>query len=222
MSKARKKLTQRQQDVFEFIVHTIAQEGYPPTLREIGNHMDIPSTNAINDHLRAIERKGYLKRNRHRARALCPLFPEHDDSITHLRQLLEPDERRVPILGKVAAGQPIPAHEQHEQSLRIDPHMLKDTPIEEVFAVEVQGDSMIEDGILEGDFLIVRKQEHAENGTIVVALIDHEVTVKRFYQEGAKIRLQPANARMRPMVYNAKSQKDLRLLGIAIGLTRAL
>jgi len=210
----RKKLTKRQQMVYDFIVDAIKQHGYPPTLREIGNHLDISSTNGVNDHLKALEKKGYLRKGNLRARALTPLLHGEEINTSSTSPL------RVPILGTVAAGTPIPRVEEAKETLLIDPALLGNIPQEEVFALEVRGRSMINDAILEGDFLFVRQQKDAKNGDIVVAVVEDEVTVKRFYREHGKVRLQPANDTMTPIQVSEVDQKDLSIVGIAIGLSR--
>lgn len=204
------KLTRRQKMVLDFVMRTIREEGYPPTLREIGNHMGIRSTNGVNDHLKALERKGYLRKGNLRARALTPLVDDVPET---------PNTTSVPLLGRVAAGVPIPRIEDSGTNLEMDSHLINNET-GDVFALRVMGDSMIDDGIFEGDFLFVRKQSEANNGDIVVAVIDDEVTVKRFYREDDRIRLQPANAHMSPLYIDLDSWRQIQILGIAHGLFR--
>lgn len=203
------KLTARQQKVYDYVVDTIQKHGFPPTLREIGEHMGIKSTNGVSDHLKALERKGYLKKNNLRARALTPLVDADVD---------QSQVRSIPLVGKVAAGQPIPRVESCEKNLMFDNALLGS--IGEIFALEVTGDSMINDGIHEGDYLLVRKQPNANNGEIVVAVIDDEVTVKRFYKEQDHIRLQPANDSLTPIYLTASEWSDVSVLGVSVGLYR--
>lgn len=209
---ARPRLTARQQKVLDFVVDTIQKYGYPPTLREIGEHMGIKSTNGVSDHLKALERKGYLKKSSLRARALTPILDEipanDNDNI-----------REVPLVGKVAAGVPIPRIESTEKTLMFDSALLGGST-GDIFALEVTGDSMINDGIIEGDYLLVRKQPNANNGEIVVAVVDDEVTVKRFYRETNRIRLQPANDNLKPIYLTPTEWSDVSVLGVSCGLYR--
>ncbi len=209
-------LTERQTQVYEFIKRSIERRGYPPTLREIGEHMHIRSTNGVNDHLKALEKKGYLAREDLKSRALRPLdgmgTPAVSDSFVE-----------IPLLGKVAAGQPILAVEQAEDTVRVDRFFLGHGARErETFALRVKGDSMIEAGILDGDFIFVRKQPDARRGDIVVAMIEGEATVKYYHPEGDTIVFRPANAAMRPIVVRRRDWKSVNLLGIVIGVYRRL
>lgn len=235
---AREPLTPRQTQVLDFIRHCIEERGYPPTLREIGRHMLIRSTNGVNDHLKALEKKGYLKREDLKSRALRPVFPavpspagrpsgRAPEAETHLRAPVI----SVPVLGQVAAGQPVFAAESVETTIQIDPSLLGASraglaagALERgaLFALRIRGDSMIEDGICEGDYVFVKRQPTAREGEIVVALIDDETTVKRYHHEGQRIRLQPANATMAPIYIDANSGRDVSILGVVVGLWRRL
>ena len=163
---ARDKLTKRQGQVLGVIQRSIDKNGYPPTIREIGSRLGIKSTNAVNDHLKALERKGYLTRNEAKSRSCVPVD-------------LNDDMVEVPVLGRIAAGQPILAVEHVEDRVRVDRFFLGRS--QGVFALRVVGESMIGDGIDDGDFIFVRKQKSADRGQIVVAWIDGEATVKRYY-----------------------------------------
>jgi repressor LexA len=196
--------------VYDFIVQSIQELGYPPTLREIGLHMGINSTNGVNDHLKALHKKGYLRKGTLRARALTPIFEQ--DAVQNTLT--------IPVLGRVAAGIPIPRIEDAEETLHIDRRMLRTAQSSQIFALRVQGDSMIEDGILENDYLLVHKQDSADSGDIVVAVLEDEVTVKRFYRENNVFRLQPANSRLKPIKISGKEKKELSILGVAVGLVR--
>jgi len=223
-------LTQRQQMVLDFIRQSITDRGYPPTLREIGARMGIRSTNGVNDHLRALERKGYLTREDMKSRALRPTgmggvggpvqgsgldangvqsLPANDDDMVD-----------VQILGRVAAGLPLFAEEQVIDTVRIDRGMIKGG--REVFGLRVHGDSMIDAGILSGDYIFVRKQLTAQRGEIVVALIGDEATVKYFYPEKDYVRFQPANKTMAPILVRAMDFKPTMLLGVVVGVFRRL
>jgi repressor LexA len=219
-------LTQRQQMVLDYIRQSINDRGYPPTLREIGARMGIRSTNGVNDHLRALERKGYLKREDMKSRALRPTgmqlpLPtgEPSNNVTHTNGTAHDDDfMEIPILGRVAAGQPILAEESVVDTVRIDRGLLRGG--REVFGLRVQGDSMIDAGIISGDYIFVRKQLTASRGDIVVALIGDEATVKYYYPERDYVRFQPANKTMAPILVRAMDFKATMLLGIVIGLYR--
>lgn len=203
-------LTHRQRQALDFISYCLEERGYPPTLREIGEHMGIRSTNGVNDHLKALERKGYLVREELKSRALRPVH------------LSESKRLEVPILGRVAAGQPILAEENIVDRVSIDRFFIGTAASREVFGLVVQGESMIEDGIYDGDYLFVRKQSTAERGEIVVAMIEGEATVKRFYPEGDRIRFQPANATMQPIYISRDEFRSVDILGKVVGVYRKM
>lgn len=231
-------LTQRQQMVLDFIRQSIADRGYPPTLREIGARMGIRSTNGVNDHLRALERKGYLTREDMKSRALRPTAhansnadPERESVEAgpldpSLRSLIGDREREdedvidVQVLGRVAAGLPLFAEEQVIDTVRVDRGLLKGG--REVFGLRVHGDSMIEAGILSGDYIFVKKQLTANRGDIVVALIGDEATVKYYYPEKDYVRFQPANKTMAPILVRAVDFKPTMLLGVVVGVFRRI
>lgn len=210
-------LTDRQREILSFIVRETESRGFPPTIREIGEEMDIRSTNGVNDHLKALERKGYLNRGEQQSRSLVPT--KRARMVLGLGVKKDPDLLDVPVLGRVAAGAPLLATENVDDSVRIDAGLLGSNG-KEVFALRVKGDSMIEDGIHDGDFIFVRKGSSANVGEIVVALIEDEATVKRYFPEGDRIRFQPANSAMEP-IYVAKSQfRSTMLLGTVVGVFR--
>jgi len=200
-------LTVRQRNVLDFISDSIRKRGYPPTLREIGSHFGIRSTNGVNDHLRALEKKGFLHREDLKSRALRPLVT--DDNFVE-----------VPVLGKVAAGQPLLAVQNYEDTVKIDRFFIGQH--REVFALRVKGESMIEAGIFDGDYVFIRKQLQASPGEVVVAMIGDEATVKRYYPEGDNIRFQPANAAMAPIIVRKRDFRSVNLLGVVIGVYRKL
>lgn len=200
-------LTDRQREVLDFITSSIRKRGYPPTLREIGSHFGIRSTNGVNDHLRALEKKGFLHREDLKSRALRPLVTDEE--------MVD-----VPVLGKVAAGQPMLAVQNYEDTVKVDRFFIGQS--REVFALRVKGDSMIEAGIFDGDFVFIRKQLQAMPGEIVVAMIGDEATVKRYYPEGDTIRFQPANAAMAPIVVRRRDFRSVNLLGVVIGVYRKM
>lgn len=214
-------LTKRQEQTLDFIRTSIRDRGYPPTLREIGEHMGIRSTNGVNDHLRALERKGYLRREDMKSRALR-VVGEQDNAPAPATGSGSSDDDtiEVQVLGRVAAGLPILAEENVIDSVRIDRMMLKGS--QDVFGLRVQGDSMIEAGILSGDYIFVRKQSSAERGDIVVALIGDDATVKYYYPERDYVSFKPANAQMAPILVRASDFKSTMLLGKVVGVYRRL
>lgn len=219
------KLTQRQKMVLEFIQNTISADGYPPTLREIGNFMGIRSTNGVNDHLRALERKGYLTRKDMKSRTLRPTAAVErmlsGTATLEARVANEGDNLvDIPILGRVAAGALQEAVEQPDDHVRID-RMLIGSP-RDVFGLRIRGESMIEAGIHDGDYVFVRKQLDASRGQIVIALVGDEATCKYFFPERDHIRLQPANHEMAAILVPKTDWRDTQLLGVVVGVYRKL
>jgi repressor LexA len=212
-------LTERQREILTFIVKETEARGFPPTIREIGEQMDIRSTNGVNDHLKALERKGYLNRGEQQSRSLVPT--KRARMLLGLGAKKDSGLVEVPLLGKVAAGAPLLAQENLEDSVKIDSFLIGGTG-REVFALRVKGQSMIEDGIHDGDYLFVRKTPSAQPGDIVVALIEEEATVKRYYPEGERIRFQPANKDMQPIYVNKADFRSTMLLGSVVGVYRKL
>ena len=204
-------LSRRQKDVFKYILSTIQSRNMPPTYREIGEALDIASTNGVSDHVKALIRKGYVERPSEGgvARGLI-LTDKARRSLTD--QIID-----VPLLGQVAAGAPILADENLERTLRLDQSMTAGS--RRVFALRVRGESMINEGILEGDIVIVKQQSTANDGDIVVALIDGEATVKTFFRERHRIRLQPANDTMFPIYVSSSDEAVVQ--GRVIGVYRS-
>ncbi len=195
------KLTERQRAILEFIEEVIDEEGYPPTVREICKRFRISSPRGVSDHLGALERKGFIEREPGKARGL---------RIVHRIS-------GVPIVGRVAAGNPILAVENVEDQLNMgDLFGTRD-----VFAVEVDGDSMMDAGIFDGDYVVVRKAERVENGAIGVAYIDGDATVKRIFRTRTGYRLQPENESFKPIDVD-KSTLDFRIGGSVVGVVRKL
>jgi repressor LexA len=215
-------LTQRQQMVLDFIRQSISDRGYPPTLREIGARMGIRSTNGVNDHLRALERKGYLTREDMKSRALRPtnLDAQSLAAAEGGETANDVDLIEVQIVGRVAAGLPLLAEEHVIDTVRIDRTLVKGG--REVFGLKVNGDSMIDAGILSNDYIFVRKQLTASRGDIVVALIGDEATVKYYYPEKDHVRFQPANKNMAPIYVRAADFKPTMLLGVVVGVFRRM
>ncbi|MFC1597653.1 transcriptional repressor LexA [Planctomycetota bacterium] len=193
-------LTEKQQKVYEFIRHKIRNRGYGPTVREIGTHFRIRSPNGVMCHLKALEKKGLITREPNMSRAI--------------QLAAEPiRETGLPLAGRIAAGV---LHEAIEQDERVDFDEIFDTENKSLFALEVSGDSMIDDQIADGDFVVIRRQRTARRGQIVVALTDeHEATLKRWYPEKNRIRLEPANSDMKPIYV-----KNARVLGVVVGVVR--
>ena len=193
-------MTKRQKDVYEFIRDKIRNRGYGPTVREIGLRFKIRSPNGVICPLKALEKKGIITREANRSRAI--------------QLAAEPIvDRGMPLFGRIAAGV---LHEAIEQNERVDFGTLFKAGDKHIFALRVDGDSMIEDQIADGDYVVIRKQRSARKGQIVVALTDeNEATLKRWFPEKNRIRLEPANATMKPIYV-----KNARILGVVIGVVR--
>lgn len=248
-------LTHRQREILEYISASIAERGFPPTLREIGEHFRIRSTNGVNDHLKALAKKGHLRREDLKSRAMRPILPDGSGELvafesarrspTDSSDSAEPrsphqgvrrlsdgphhatsaahhddDMMEIPILGNVAAGAPILAIEQATDAVRIDKVLIGGH--REVFGLRIVGESMIEDGIFSGDYVFVKKTPTAQPGDIVVAMIEGEATVKRYFPEGDKIRFQPANHNMAPIYIRRADFKSVDIIGIVVGVYRKL
>jgi repressor LexA len=223
-------LTQRQREILDFISSSIVERGFPPTLREIGEHFNIRSTNGVNDHLKALEKKGHLRREDLKSRAMRPVLPDGSGELVSFGRPLgsrmgtdvshDDDMAEIPILGKVAAGQPILAVEQATDTVRVDRVLVGGH--REVFGLRIVGESMIEDGIFDGDYVFVKKTPSAHTGDIVVAMIEGEATVKRYYPEGDRIRFQPANSNMSPIIVRKADFKNVDIIGIVVGVYRKL
>jgi repressor LexA len=194
-------LTERQREIYDFIEQKIDERGYGPTVREIGVNFDIKSPNGVMCHLKALEKKGLIRKEPGAARAI---------------QLVDrrPPTFALPLFGKVAAGDPLPAIEQADDQLEF--RELFGGP--ERFALRVKGDSMIDDHIQDGDYVVIRRQETCQNGDSVVAMIDNEVTLKRFYRERDHVRLQPSNERLDPIIVD--DSRDIKILGVLVGVLR--
>ena len=206
-----KGLTKRQREVYDFILSYIENTQRPPTIREIGEHFGMKSTGTVRDNVLALEKKGYIRQRPRSARGIV-LVQREDARVAS-------GARRIPIVGSIAAGQPILAVENIEDQIDVDARFFGDS--DTVFALRVKGDSMRDAGIYDGDYVFVRRQETAENGDIVAAVIGDEATVKRYFHEGNRIRLQPANESMAPIYVDA-DQAQVILAGKVIGVLREL
>ena len=204
------KLSKRQLEILEFIKVEVKQKGYPPSVREIGEAVGLASSSTVHGHLSRLEKKGFIRRDPTKPRAIEVLDLENEFSPT-------PDRKTtyVPVLGKVTAGLPITAVENIEDYLPLPEHLASDG---KAYVLVIQGDSMIEAGIFDGDMVIVRQQQTANNGDIIVAMTeDNEATVKRFFREKDYIRLQPENSTMDPILL-----KEVTVLGKVIGVFRTI
>jgi repressor LexA len=202
-------LTKRQQEIFDFIKRYSAKYGYPPTVRDIGKAVGLASSSTVHAHLANLEKIGLLRRDPTKPRALELLDRAAAGVQAGVQTFLQPG---LPLVGQVAAGQPIVAEENIEEYIQT-PSFAGGEDGE--FLLRVRGDSMVDAGIIEGDLVVVRSQDHAQDGDIVVALVGEEATVKRFFQEADHVRLQPENASMEPI-----RTRDMRVLGRVVGLMR--
>jgi repressor LexA len=205
-------LTGRQQEIWEFLVDYVGRHGYPPTVREIGEAVGLASPSTVHAHLANLERAGYLKRDPTKPRAL-ELLRERPVEAAPVSEV-----RRLPLVGSIAAGGPILAEENIEDELGVPEPLGRNAD----FLLRVRGDSMINAGILDGDIVVVRRQEDARNGEIVAALMGddesaNEATVKRFFRDGTRVRLQPENDALDPMFPDY-----VQILGKVVGVFRSL
>jgi repressor LexA len=203
------KLTRRQSDILTFVRRYTDSHGYPPSVREIGSAMGLTSSSTVHSHLAALERKGYLRRDPSKPRALEILRETGGEHSMPVRRAVP-----LPIVGRVTAGAPILAEQNIDDYLPIPADLLNGS---EGFVLKVRGDSMIGAGIYDGDLLIVRRQTSAQNGDIVVARLGDEATVKQFFRERDRVRLQPANDALEPIY-----AKDVAIEGKAIAVFRRL
>ncbi|HLR08046.1 MAG TPA: transcriptional repressor LexA [Bacillota bacterium] len=205
-----KKLSKRQQKILDFIKEEVDKKGYPPSVREIAEAVGLASSSTVHGHLSRMESKGYIRRDPTKPRAIEVLDQPAENNIPR------EEARFAPVIGKVTAGIPITAVENIEEYIPL-PNSYAN-PDDNIFILVVEGESMIEAGILDGDMVVVKQQNTAQNGEIVVAMTeDNEATVKRFFKEANHIRLQPENATMEPLIYD-----EVNILGKVIGLYRKI
>ncbi len=202
----REQLTDKQQQILEFIKHRILEKGYPPAVREICQAVHLRSTSSVHSHLETLERKGYIRRDPTKPRAIEII---DDDFNLARREIVH-----IPIVGTITAGEPILAVENIEDYFPMQPDFISSR---DTFMLHVRGESMINAGIMDGDLVIVQQQPTADNGDIVVAMIDDSATVKRFYKEDGHYRLQPENDAMDPIVV-----PEVSVIGKVIGLYRSM
>ncbi|MDR0516376.1 MAG: transcriptional repressor LexA [Fibromonadaceae bacterium] len=202
-----KGITLRQQEIYDFVQKFIHSHKYPPTIREIGDKFGIKSTNGVREALKALEKKGFIKKFSNQARGIGIL-----DSET----LAQENVLSLPIIGRIAAGSPILAEENIEDTLAVDKSMLPRSS--EIFVLRVYGDSMSGDGILDGDLAIIRMQKNAERGQIVAAVINGDATLKRYHPEKSKVVLRASNPDYMPIM--VKSSENFYIAGILAGIIR--
>ena len=207
----KRELTARQRQVLDFIRSEIHRRGFPPSVREIGEAVGLSSSSTVHSHLAALEAKGLIRRDPSKPRALEVLDYRDTERGVDYESV-----QVVPLVGQVAAGQPILAAVNIESSIPLPSSLAG----EDTFILKVKGESMIEAGILDGDFVVVRQQSTATNGDVVVAMMNEEATVKRFFREGDRIRLQPENASMEPIY--ADQHVDFAVLGKVVALFRRI
>ncbi|WP_062050880.1 transcriptional repressor LexA [Bacillus sp. JCM 19034] len=204
------KLSKRQQEILDFIKVEVKKKGYPPSVREIGEAVGLASSSTVHGHLSRLEKKGIIRRDPTKPRAIEILDLETNEAFVKERST-----NYVPVIGKVTAGLPITAIENVEDYIPLPDHLATS---DNTYALSVVGESMIEAGIYDGDMVIVRQQQSANNGDIIVAMTEEdEATVKRFFKEKDYIRLQPENSSMEPIIL-----KDCKVLGKVVGLFRTI
>jgi repressor LexA len=208
----RSALTDRQQSILDFLKQFLRENSYPPTIREIGAHFGIRSPRGVQDHLLALERKGYIRRTRERSRSIELL------SLGAPADSREGNVVSLPLIGRVAAGEPVLSEENIEEWIEVDASFAAR---EGNFLLKVVGESMVEAHILDGDTIVVSPQETARNGEIVVALVDDEATVKTFYKEPGGIRLQPENSTMES-IWVAAGDAEVKIIGRVVAVMRVL
>lgn len=198
------KITAKQKEILEYIKQEILRKGYPPAVREICEAVHLKSTSSVHSHLETLEKNGYIRRDPTKPRAIEII----DDTFNLTRR----ETVNIPIIGSVAAGQPILANEQIENYFPVPAEFVPNQP---VFMLNVKGESMINAGIFDGDMVLVKQQPTASNGDMVVALVEDSATVKTFYKEDGYFRLQPENDTMSPIIVN-----DVSILGVVFGVFR--
>lgn len=200
-------LSQRQKQILQYIVQHTEAHGYPPTVREIGEAVNLSSSSTVHSHLRTLEQAGLIRRDAVLTRAIRVVTENVED-------FKAKPVMNLPVVGKVAAGRPMLATEDIEDTFPVPREFLAGG---EGFMLKIKGDSMIEDGIMDGDYVVVRSQSSADNGDTVVAMVEDEATVKHIYKEDGHIRLQPANSAMEPMYFDS-----VEIIGKVVGLVRRM
>ena len=209
------KISDKQCEILEYIKQEILNRGYPPAVREICEAVNLKSTSSVHSHLETLEKNGYIRRDPTKPRAIMILKTANDEEVTYDTDKPFEEMIQVPVIGTVAAGSPILAEQNVEDTLTFPVSLVRNN---NSFMLRVKGDSMINVGIYDGDLLIVSPQKVAQNGDIVVAVIGEEATVKTFYREKDRIRLQPENDAMDPIYV----KEDIQLAGRVTGLFRTM
>lgn len=233
-------MTKRQAGIYLYIFDYINENNYPPTVREIADAFGIKSTNGVVEHLKALARKGYIEKGSFKSRALKPVLPREEAlSVLHSGEKVpskpiarhselpastkltkpQPQTMGIPVVGNIAAGTPIFAEQNFEDTLAIDPTMFSRSG-DGVYALHVRGTSMIGDGIMPGDVVIVRPQQTAEDGELIAAMLDGSATVKRYERRRDDIWLIPSNPNMDPIVIHPEDQIEFKILGAIRGVIR--
>lgn len=193
-------LTKKQKAIFDYVVNFIDANGYSPSYREIGLGVGLSSVATVSQHIEALQNKGVLSHNYNSSRSILPID----------------DASEIPVLGQIAAGSPIEATMGHSMTIDVPKFML--TKAKNTYVLQVRGDSMIDDGILNGDYVVIQEKKNPSNGEVVVAVLGDGATLKRFYKEKGQIRLQPANSSMRPIILSAEDHIDIQ--GVVVGVIR--
>lgn len=214
----KRELTDRQEEILNFIKEFLQEYGYPPTLRQIGKQFSITSTFGVKRHLDALEKKGYLNVESNASRGISIIRDDNTFPLPTISRYENDLQNRIPIVGRVAAGSPILAEENREGTIVIDSSFLDKS--KDCFALKVKGDSMMNAGIFEGDLVIVSPQNNAKTDDIVVARIDDEVTVKRYYNKGNEIKLMPENNKYNPILISETN--EFIIIGKVTGVVRWL
>ena len=218
MNARRQGLTERQEEVLRTLIRWMREHGYPPTMRELGHEVGLSSTRTVSDHLVRLEELGFIRRHRDQSRAI-EILREPDGAFASPRPARGPIDRvTVPIVGEVAAGNPILAAENVDGTLELDPSLVRDS---RAYMLRVKGESMIEANICDGDLVLIQPQQEAANGEIVVVMIDDEATLKRFYRRDGYIELRPENETMAAIVVRPE-MGEVRILGRPVGVWRSL
>lgn len=227
----RDSISARQRDVLAFIARYISEAGYPPSIREIGEALELRSTNGVTEHLRKLTAKGYIHRDNARSRAYHLTSRAAEELGIDLGQDHRPDPTTteaalstvaVPLLGDIAAGLPIEGQARDGEFLHVDAGLLGPTGKGGLVALRVQGESMIGDGIFDGDIVFVREQNEASRGEMVAVLVDGAVTVKRCFRRNGEVVLEPSNPAMEPIVVRPEDAREVQILGKVIGVFRSV
>ena len=218
MNARRQGLTERQEEVLRTLIRWMREHGYPPTMRELGHEVGLSSTRSVSDHLVRLEELGFIRRHRDQSRAI-EILREPDGAFASSRSARASTDRvTVPIVGEVAAGNPILAAENVDGTLELDPSLVRDS---HAYMLRVKGESMIEANICDGDLVLIQPQQEAANGEMVVVMIDDEATLKRFYRRDGYIELRPENETMASIIVRPE-MGEVRILGRPVGVWRSM